>query len=567
MAIALELWLTRTRTRIATTIAIKADVSQYVLYMHSANLITASASNRNLPYQLDKNAILTDLTSEKPQWILSAYGPGRHAPAQLFGGPSREISFEEMRLAHYMGMAAGNAQQVAQEADTMYQNAEQQMQNAVSNIDQAIQYLINAEKDHPNRVDICKAGSEGPGARPNPLGGNTAFGAPSNSGNAFGAPSQPAFGASSQPSTFGAPSVSTGAFGQPSQLGSKPNPFASSGSAFGAPSQLGATGAFGQSAQLGQKPNPFGAPPSGSGFSAFAGPAKSAFGQPSNPTPAFGESSQPATTNAFGAPSQPATSSPFGAAPSQAPANPFAQKAPAPSNPFGAPSQPTQQNPFGTGAFFGAPSQPANAPAFGQPTLPAPTTAFGTSQPTPAFGQPTVSGPAPTNPFGAPQPASAFGQPTQPAPANTSLFGGNQPPSAPSTFSNPPPTGPSASSGNPFGATQSSNGLANGNSSNQQPVGDLNSYSTRDQNGRLTSWKNQRIVYKEDVPGYTNQAGKWERIWFPNGHTPDSQAFLPADKYDQDTRDRYAYVMQNGEFKDGIMPLLPPLMEMCRWDF
>jgi hypothetical protein len=62
------------------------------------------------PYLLDKNVIITDLHSERPQWILSAYGPGRHAPAQLFGGPVREQSFEEMRLLHYVATAEGNPQ-------------------------------------------------------------------------------------------------------------------------------------------------------------------------------------------------------------------------------------------------------------------------------------------------------------------------------------------------------------------------------------------------------------------------------------------------------------------------
>lgn len=64
-----------------------------------------------IPYSLDKDQIVTDLSSERPQWILSAYGPGRQAPIQLFGGPGREQSFEEMRLLHYMGMASGNPQQ------------------------------------------------------------------------------------------------------------------------------------------------------------------------------------------------------------------------------------------------------------------------------------------------------------------------------------------------------------------------------------------------------------------------------------------------------------------------
>jgi len=53
-----------------------------------------------------------DLTTDTPQWILSSYGPGNKlAPAQLFGGPIREQSFEEMRLMHYKAAETGNAQQ------------------------------------------------------------------------------------------------------------------------------------------------------------------------------------------------------------------------------------------------------------------------------------------------------------------------------------------------------------------------------------------------------------------------------------------------------------------------
>jgi nucleoporin NUP42 len=61
-------------------------------------------------YNVDKEIIRSDLTKERPQWIFSAYGPGKAAPAQLFGGSIREQSFEEMRLHHYIAAAAGNAQ-------------------------------------------------------------------------------------------------------------------------------------------------------------------------------------------------------------------------------------------------------------------------------------------------------------------------------------------------------------------------------------------------------------------------------------------------------------------------
>lgn len=51
--------------------------------------------------------MITDLSSELPIWILSAYGPGLKAPIQLFGGEDREKSFEEMRLNHYALRAQG----------------------------------------------------------------------------------------------------------------------------------------------------------------------------------------------------------------------------------------------------------------------------------------------------------------------------------------------------------------------------------------------------------------------------------------------------------------------------
>lgn len=62
-------------------------------------------------YNIKLDSIEKDLTVETPQWILSAYGPGRDAPGQLFGGALREQSFEEMRLHYVDARAAGNEQQ------------------------------------------------------------------------------------------------------------------------------------------------------------------------------------------------------------------------------------------------------------------------------------------------------------------------------------------------------------------------------------------------------------------------------------------------------------------------
>ncbi len=78
--------------------------------------LALTLASTELPYHLSKDAILKDLTSELPTWILSAYGPGKDAPAQLFGGYPMEQSFEEIRLHHMNGVLAGNVQGVVSPA-------------------------------------------------------------------------------------------------------------------------------------------------------------------------------------------------------------------------------------------------------------------------------------------------------------------------------------------------------------------------------------------------------------------------------------------------------------------
>jgi nucleoporin NUP42 len=74
--------------------------------------IFLTADTEDFPYYLTRDSIEKDLTTEQPQWILSAYGPGRDAPDQLFGGFPREQSFEEIRIHYMAGKASGNEQQV-----------------------------------------------------------------------------------------------------------------------------------------------------------------------------------------------------------------------------------------------------------------------------------------------------------------------------------------------------------------------------------------------------------------------------------------------------------------------
>ena len=59
---------------------------------------------------MTREGIEGDLKNEKPQWPFSAYGPGRDAPIQLFGGYPLEQSPEEMRVLYYKAVANGNPQ-------------------------------------------------------------------------------------------------------------------------------------------------------------------------------------------------------------------------------------------------------------------------------------------------------------------------------------------------------------------------------------------------------------------------------------------------------------------------
>ncbi|MCJ1282832.1 hypothetical protein MMC26_002158 [Xylographa opegraphella] len=340
----------------------------------------SSSIRHEHPYHLDREIIKTDLSAEKPIWILSAYGPGRGAPLQLFGGYPREQSFEELRLRYYELASSGNEPQAIQEEQQLIANAEQQIQTALKDINGAIKYIVSGEKEHPNRIDICEgrgpAPSQAPAASTNPPVPNAFGQAPS-----FGQPSAPAppttaFG---QRSAFGSQATP---FGQPSQLGNAPSAFSTSTPSFGQQPAFGAqpTPVFGQSAPLGAQPTP-------------------AFGQPApmgaQPTPAFG---------------QPASSAPA----------------------FGQPSIPTG---FGRAA---SPFAKAQAPAFGQPTPPS---GFG-NQSVPAFGSGGGGGGGLGNapaPAPAPTPSNPFGQPST-APSNPSPFTQPQPTPTPTPSLFTPPT-------------------------------------------------------------------------------------------------------------------------------
>lgn len=459
--------------------------------------------------------------------------------------------------------------------------------------------------------------------------GKPAFGQSSTPAQpAFGqtsTPSQPAFGqtgfgqntASQTTSRFGGPianqspfggaaSQQTSAFGQPSTLGQNSAAPATSaapgfgaGTGFGQPAQPGAFGrpAFGSTATPSTS-SPFGA---GKISSPFGAPAQAG----NTPSP-FGATTQPSNASPFGGNAQTNNTSPFGGAAANAQSGggfgtnnagnqstTTSQQA----NPFGQAQQPAQSS-----SPFGQPQQSnQNQGSFGQP-----------------HNQPQTQN---SNPFAQPQQASPFGKATQAQ--NPSPFDQKQPQASPFGLqqpANPSPFGQGVQAG--FG-TQSSSNLSNPFSSNSGQSSDQTSVvqngtqptvqaskptnnpvrplhytqslqtgpSQNGPDGKLARYRNMPVdiktttrptAYGEEVPDmdylrYNRPDRKGlERIWFPNGLQDATVQRLARvtldfqdanDAYDEKVKEQYAYLFENGSFKNHVIPLVPPERGWIDYDF
>ncbi|EAS34492.3 CCCH zinc finger domain-containing protein [Coccidioides immitis RS] len=456
-------------------------------------------------YSLTPDDIKNDLTPGKgrPNWIFSSYGPGRYAPVQLFGGPEREQSFEEMRVIHYAATAAGNPQKAIQDANNLYAATEAQIQTILSDVEGAIRYIIDGANQHPNRIDITAGNvAAAPGQQP-------AFGVGAGTGQPSG------FG---QPTPFGqaAPSAPS-AFGQPSGLGQQQQP-AFGEQAFGQPSTLGQAApqppfgqsSFGQPSALGQQQQ-----------SAFGKPA---FGQPST----LGQAS---TQSGFG------QVSPFGQPVPQGPTQPSYLNQTTEASPF---TQLTSQ-----GQGFGQPQSQAQGPSpFAKPETTAP------------FGQPQST----ANPFGQPsgfgvqqQTASPFAQPpgfattaptTQPAPQSASL----------------PAAVPTAALGTKKDSTKLNPLPKLVGETRRDPVTNkLISWK-----GQQTKYiDNEPCFQHPDDPAtfvhiYFPQG--------PPAPESFRSSVGKAEEYTPQVQEAYKFLKANGSFQNGIMPSVPPRPEWCSFE-
>ena len=339
---------------------------------------------------------------------------------------------------------------------------------------------------------------------------------------------------------FGQPAPTSG-FGQPSSLGQPLSTFGQQ------QSTLEQASAFGQPAQSGRPPTSFGQPTSTFGQPTALAPTfgqsstpGSVFGQPTSSAPAFG---QPSATSAFG------QASSLGHRPALAPA-------------FGAPSSLGSNQPPASGFA------PKNDP-FGQPSAPAPISAFGQTSTGQAntFGQ--KSTPSTTSVFGQPSPATAnpFSKPAanptqngfaQSDPSSSSLAKPQtQIPNAFGQASNTFDGGPKEPSGTPFGTLPTSQPKTQPQQVHATYAGD-----------RLKTWNGKPVTYDDSIPYVKAQDGQLEKIHFPNGPPSlNKSPELPDELYDEGTKENYRFMMEHSNFKDGVMPILPPKREWCKWDF
>lgn len=311
-------------------------------------------------------------------------------------------------------------------------------------------------------------------------------------------------------SSFGPTSgIGGGSFGKPSVLNQGMSPF---GMVSTPGTTLRGTGTFGQPSLMGQPSNPFGSQSqasmsgstSNSPAAIFPTPASNAFGQQPQP---------PASTNPFGSHSGTSLSNQGISSTNNFQKNPFGNPSGQSSNSFHSNAPTTRHNPFATtsGMTSHNPSNSGNQgfSGSGPATISTPMNQFNNS-PGISSGPLTEQGYSMVN--------TDIGRPS--LDSNSRIW-----------------------------------------SSSRPPMG-------RDSIGGSSISGGRAVHYKDGVAGFLHQDGRWERIWFPDGPPPfNKDAELGDESYDENTKAAYQYVLKSGTFKDSIMPLLPPKMEWCSWDF
>ena len=548
--------------------------------LNSSNLSNETRNSGSAFTAPTSDDIRTDLTDRKglPQWILSAYGPGKNPPASLL--ESNEYSPEEIRARFYELASRGKQDEADQEAIALWNKAQQAINDVRNDADGAKRFLDGAGKKEPNRYSLCTM--DGSKTRQQVLGSQS-------STSTFS--SQPSNPFSTTPTSSGFGSTQTASLSGFGSAQAAANPFSKPptstfGQPAGGPSRFGgstsqATPAFGQSGFGAQsKPSPFSQPAGTGAFGqgAFGKPAVGNMGQPvfgstgfggqtqasafgaSQPSPAFGQT-QTQPTSAFGAPSQPSA---------------FGKPA------FGQPAGASSSQPSAFSTKFGQPAQPPSQPAFGQPAQSSQQPAFGTNTGSfggGMFGSVNASGPKPATPF------------SKEAEMDTAA---SRPASRENIFTRPDIGAVAPPSSGPMFRTTSGTGSSH-EVIEKVPLTYTQTLpkvpTTQEASGKLTTFRGQRVVYKKDppliidgeeakptfYPCYQRPDGKGlERIWFQGGNENPTVLALdkakkgfeaPEQLYTDEVKESYRVLHQTGQWKDGIMPSVAPKRDWIDCDF
>jgi nucleoporin NUP42 len=96
----------------------------------------------------------------------------------------------------------------------------------------------------------------------------------------------------------------------------------------------------------------------------------------------------------------------------------------------------------------------------------------------------------------------------------------------------------------------------------------LREYASIDGDGRLTMFNQEKVTYRNGNPGTQAFNGSWKRIWNPRGPvSADAQTEMDGSFYDKSIEEAYKHLRLNGTFLDGLMPMIPPKRDWCRFDF
>lgn len=85
-------------------------------------------------------------------------------------------------------------------------------------------------------------------------------------------------------------------------------------------------------------------------------------------------------------------------------------------------------------------------------------------------------------------------------------------------------------------------------------------------------WKGRPVKYVKGEPCYQHpdDSETFVHIYFPDG-PPDAANFKDAvgtpEEYTAEIENVYRYVKEQGVFKDGLIPSVPPKPEWCSFDF